>query len=65
MILYSTRCAKCKILEMILQKNEIEFTTSYDISKVVEAGFRYMPVVELDDGSLISYDEAMEAFNNG
>ena len=60
MILYTTNCSKCRILESVLTRNEIPYIKNYDLNKVVNAGFREMPVLELGDGTLLDFDEAVK-----
>ena len=47
--LYSTNCPKCNILERRLNKNNIEFTISNDIDKLIEMGFQNAPILQIGD----------------
>lgn len=63
MILYSNNCPKCMILKSKLDNNNIEYRTSNDFKPLIESGFRSAPVLELDDGRRLLFDEAMRYLN--
>lgn len=61
MIVYTTPgCGKCKILKNKLDQLGIEYEESSDVSKLLSAGFREAPVLEKDDGELLSFKNALE-----
>lgn len=60
MILYSTDCSKCKIIETLLKANRDEFTVCKDLKKIIDAGFREVPVLELIDGTMLPYNLAIQ-----
>ena len=47
-ILYSTNCPKCKILEQKLKSKNIEYIEFTDVNKMIEMGFSVMPMLEVD-----------------
>ena len=58
-VLYSTGCSKCQVLEKKLNKDGIEFTISNDIDSLIEKGFMSAPVLRVDD----EYLEFKDAVN--
>lgn len=48
-ILYSTGCPQCKVLEQKLKDARIDYEVSDEIDKIVEMGFMTAPVLEVDD----------------
>ena len=56
-ILYTTHCPQCNILEKKLQASGIEYTTSEDVQKMLELGFKSAPVLVVDDEPPYSLDE--------
>ena len=47
-ILYSTNCPKCKVLEQKLKSKNIEYIEFTDVNKMIEMGFSVMPMLEVD-----------------
>lgn len=47
-ILYSTNCPKCKILEQKLKSKNIKYSEFTDVDKMIEMGFSMMPMLEVD-----------------
>lgn len=48
-VLYSTGCPKCNVLEGRLKKNNINFKVSYNIDKLIEMGFQSAPILKVND----------------
>jgi glutaredoxin len=48
-ILFSTGCPKCRVLEQKLNQKNIDFTLNDDIDKIIEKGFMTAPVLKVDD----------------
>lgn len=47
-ILYSTNCPKCKILETKLNKKGISYSIVTDVNIMLEKGFTQAPVLEVN-----------------
>ena len=47
-ILYSTNCPKCKILETKLNKKGISYSIVTDVNMMLEKGFTQAPVLEVN-----------------
>lgn len=57
-ILYSTDCPKCSVLETKLNQKNIKYKTIKDIDLMVEKGFMNMPVLEVN-GEVMEFKEAV------
>ena len=58
-ILYSTGCPKCNILERRLTNDKIEFSITDNVDKFIDMGFQNAPVLQIDD-NFIDYTNAMK-----
>lgn len=58
-ILYSSHCPKCKVLEKSLQVANIEFTIMDDIDKMLEMGLKAAPYLQVNCGELMDFATAM------
>ena len=47
--LYSTNCAKCKILKKKLDGKGIEYSENGDVDKMISLGFTEVPVHEVEN----------------
>lgn len=63
MILFSTKCPQCKVLEMKLEKKGIEFEICYDIQELVDMGIKRAPVLKTDDGKYLGFPDAIKFVN--
>ena len=64
LVLYTTHCPKCKVLEKKLNANNIPFETSEDIRVLLANNIFTVPVLQLEDGRLLEFKEAID-FANG
>ena len=48
-ILYSTHCPKCKVLEKKLQMADITYTVFDDITKMIQMGFKSAPYLKVNE----------------
>lgn len=60
-ILYSTDCPRCKVLEKKLAQTGIEFSVDkdFDVEKFIERGIRSAPILEVD-GEYKKFEEAVQ-----
>lgn len=58
-ILYSTNCPRCRILEKKLQDKGIEFELFNDVDTMIAKGFKEAPKLEVDD-VVMDFKEANE-----
>lgn len=61
-ILYSTRCPRCRIITSKLKANHIEFTINSDTEEMRSKGFTEVPMLQLDDGTILNFREAINWF---
>ena len=47
-VLYSTHCPKCKVLEKKLNQKQINYEKITDIKTMEEKGFLSVPILEVD-----------------
>lgn len=62
-VLYSTGCSKCKVLEKKLNADGIDYSISDDISALVEKGFQSVPVLDVD-GDFLDFKDAVNWIKN-
>jgi len=48
-ILYTTHCPRCVVLESKLKQKDIEYTSCEDINIMSEKGFMSAPMLEVDN----------------
>lgn len=58
-VLFSTKCPKCKVLEAKLKQSNIEFEEINDVNLMVQKGFKSAPVLEVD-GVAYNFKEAVD-----
>ena len=58
-VLYSTHCPKCKVLESKLKQKNIIFEENNDVELMVQKGFVTAPVLEVDN-IVYNFKEAVE-----
>ena len=58
-ILYSTNCPRCRIIEKKLQDKSIEFELFNDVDAMIAKGFKEAPKLEVD-GVVMDFKEANE-----
>lgn len=56
-VLYTTGCPNCKMLEKLLDINNIKYSTITDINVMLDKGFKSVPHLEVDD-VLMDYNSA-------
>lgn len=62
-ILYSTHCPKCKILEKKLNDKHIEYVEVNDIDTMTELGFIEVPMLKINE-SILGFQDAIKWVNN-
>ena len=61
-ILYSTGCPKCKILETKLQNKGIYYTKNTSLNEMSRLGFTNVPMLKIND-SYLEFGEAVKWVN--
>ena len=62
-ILYTTHCPMCLMLERKLKEKNIEYTEISNIDEIKEAGVKNVPVLKVDNEMMNSYS-AMQWIKN-
>ena len=62
-ILYSTHCPRCNVLEEKLEDEDIEYTIVEDQSIMQEKGFMSAPMLEVD-GECMDFSKAVKWVNS-
>lgn len=63
LMLYTTGCPKCRILEKKLDDKGVEYDKCEDKEVMKSLGIVSVPVLKLDDGSMLGYFEAVKYVN--
>ena len=61
-VLYSTHCPKCRVLEKKLQQKGITYQEVNDIAIMQEKGFLSVPILEVD-GKIFNFKQANDWIN--
>ena len=48
-VLHSTHCPKCKVLETKLQEKNIDYTENNNVELMIQKGFTTVPILEVDN----------------
>lgn len=62
-VLYSTHCPRCSVLEKKLKKKNLHYTEINDVDKMLEMGLKSTPALQIDGGPLMNFQEANEWIN--
>lgn len=61
-ILYSTGCPKCKVLEAKLDSKKIKYNVVSDVSIMESKGFMSVPMLEIN-GEVMNFKKAVDWIN--
>lgn len=64
LILYSTGCPKCRVLEEKLNKKNVPYKIISDINFMKDKGWIEVPKLELKDGTILDFINANKYINN-
>ena len=56
-VLYTTHCPKCMVLEKKLKAKNIEYTENTDTDLMISKGFQTTPMLEID-GNIMDFKAA-------
>lgn len=62
LVLYTTFCPKCKVLEKKLAEKNLIYETVADVDVMSEKGFQTVPMLEVD-GEVMDFSKAAEWVN--
>lgn len=63
-VLYSTGCPRCGVLEKKLKQKGIKYIIIDDIDKMLRVGIEEVPVLQLESGNRFNFKEAIEWINS-
>ena len=58
-VLYTTGCPKCHVLETKLKQKNISYTEVNDVKIMQDKGFEFVPVLEVD-GTAYNFKDASD-----
>ena len=58
-ILYSTHCPRCKVLELKLKQKNIAYEEVNDVEEMTAKGFKEAPKLEVD-GAVMDFKQAVD-----
>lgn len=58
--LYEHGCPRCKVLKMKLDQKGIQYENVTDVEVMKEKGFKEAPKLEIADGTVMDFKEAVE-----
>lgn len=61
-ILYSTNCPRCRVLETKLEQKGIDYHVVDDVDKMIDLGMTQVPELEVD-GVRMNFSEAVKWVN--
>ena len=61
-VLYTTFCPKCKVLEKKLRDKDVVYEEITDVDIMTEKGFQTVPMLEVD-GEVMDFSKAAEWVN--
>ena len=61
-VLYSTHCPKCKVLETKMKQKKVEYVEVDDVDAMLAKGIKSAPYLEVDD-TMMDFNEAVKWVN--
>lgn len=61
-ILYSTGCPRCRVLETKLKEKNIDYVLKNDVDEMLEKGIQSVPALEVN-GNILHFKEALQWVN--
>ena len=62
-IFYSTKCPKCRVLEMKMKQKNISYVENNDVDLMLSKGIKSAPYLDID-GDLLDFNNAVKWVNN-
>lgn len=63
-LLYSTHCPRCNVLEDKLNRKSVSFSIVDNEEEILKKGIKAVPVLQLEDGTLLEFAQANQWINN-
>lgn len=61
-VLYTSHCPKCKVLETKLKQKKVEYVEVDDVDVMLAKGIKSAPYLEVD-GALMNFNDAVKWVN--
>lgn len=61
-VLYSTHCPKCKVLETKMKQKKVEYVEVDDVDAMLAKGIKSAPYLEVND-TMMDFNEAVKWVN--
>lgn len=61
-VMYSTHCPKCNVLEQKLNQKNINYGIIDDVNIMIDKGFDFLPILEVD-GEIMEFNAAVKWIN--
>lgn len=61
--LYTNDCPKCRVLKAKLDSKDIAYEKINDIDLIMEKGIESVPVLELENGTMMDFSSAIKWVN--
>ena len=61
-ILFTTHCPKCEVLEKKLKEKNIEYDEVNDTKEIIKRGYLSAPILEVD-GNVMDFKQAVDWIN--
>lgn len=62
-VLYTTHCPKCRVLEKKLGEKNIQYVAKSDVTEMTKLGIKSAPVLDID-GDMLDFGKAVKWVNN-
>ena len=62
-VLYSTKCPRCKVLEQKLKKKGLEYIEENDVQEMIAMGFKSAPLLSVDGAKPMEFAQAVQWIN--
>ena len=56
---YSTNCPKCKVLSTKLDRAGVKYNINTDINTMLSKGIKSAPALEMEDGRIMDFSQAL------
>lgn len=58
MILFTTHCPQCQVLETKLKNYNFNYSISENVQEIIDKGFLSVPVLKINDTTYLTFAEA-------
>lgn len=58
MILFTTHCPQCQVLEAKLKKYNFDYTINEDLQEIINKNFLSVPILKINETTYLTFKEA-------